>query len=156
MAGIKNWDFRVRFWSKVRKTRDCWEWAGELNNKGYGIFYLLGVKHKAHRMSYMIEHHITDLGDKHILHRCDNTWCVNPAHLFEGNNQINSLDKAKKGRHPNSVLDENDYRDIITDSRTQAEIAKDYGVHFTLISQIKRGLIGRWATSDLPIDFRGR
>ena len=41
-----------RFWSKVKKTKNCWYWIAGKTSKGYGDFWL-NRKHKlAHRFSY--------------------------------------------------------------------------------------------------------
>lgn len=86
---------KARFWIKVKQTNRCWEWTASLNNTGYGVFNLKGET-LAHRIAYQIFY--GKIGDKQVLHKCDNTKCVNPDHLFVGNHDDNMKDKQKKGR----------------------------------------------------------
>lgn len=39
------------------------------------------------------------LGRLHALHTCDNPKCINPRHLFAGDNFVNQRDSVAKGRH---------------------------------------------------------
>ena len=71
-----------RFWSKVEKTDNCWNWTGSKNRTGYGnIRPAMGGGSKlSHRVSYeMANGTIPDGMD--IDHKCHNHACVNPAHL---------------------------------------------------------------------------
>jgi 6-phosphofructokinase len=36
--------------------------------------------------------------DEHVLHRCDTQPCVNPEHIFKGDQAANMQDKVRKGR----------------------------------------------------------
>jgi len=87
-----------RFWDKVDKSGDCWIWTACCNKDGYGRF---GIgRHKtvlAHRHSYELEHGSIQ-ASAHVLHKCDNPPCVNPAHLFIGDQVSNMLDRDQKGR----------------------------------------------------------
>lgn len=83
------------FLSKIDKTNYCWNYIGSLTRQKYGRF---GRKRAvAHRLSYAI-HFGVDPGDLFVCHRCDNTRCVNPDHLFLGTHQQNMDDMRKKGR----------------------------------------------------------
>lgn len=86
-----------RFWSKVRKSDNCWWWQAGLFSNGYGQFRLGKKKIKAHCFVYMI-----CFGEipasKIVCHTCDNKKCVNPAHLFLGTHKDNAQDRDKKGR----------------------------------------------------------
>ena len=87
-----------RFEKYVDRTDACWTWTGALNNNGYGRFWGgpdTGMIY-AHRWSYL--HHVGPVGDKHVLHKCDNPRCVAPQHLFLGTPADNAHDKVLKGR----------------------------------------------------------
>ena len=90
---------RKAFWESVDKRGpdECWEWQGRIHHNGYGV---MGAKTLApderqpayaHRLAMIIAGH--DLGDHHVLHRCDNPPCVNPAHLYLGTNLDNMRDR---------------------------------------------------------------
>lgn len=100
----------ARFWAKVaRRESGCWEWtasrAGGGFRRWYGQFATAhpdGTPRKrltryAHRVSWLIANGSIP-EDAHVLHKCDNPICVNPAHLFLGNQDINMKDAAAKGR----------------------------------------------------------
>lgn len=74
---------------------ECWLYP---ITKGmtYGLYNFQGKRWAAHRISWAIYHE--RLPKHHILHKCDNPPCVNPAHLFEGTHEDNMRDAAKKGR----------------------------------------------------------
>ena len=138
-----------RFWDKIRKNQDndCIEWIGAINITGYGHFWYNGKCERAHRVSWQIHH--GDIPDGlFVLHSCDNTKCVNPEHLWLGNNQDNAIDMCNKGRHcDNSGENQGrskltrEYveviRSIYSDGRiTMKELAKDFGVSQGSISLI--------------------
>lgn len=98
------------FWSKVDKQGPihpifgpCWVWTGTKDAKGYG-FTWIGPDRKTrqhirtHRLSYRL--HVGSIPDGlSVLHRCDNTSCVRPDHLFLGTQLDNMRDMCRKGRH---------------------------------------------------------
>ena len=93
-------DFATRFWQRVDQTGGpdaCWPWTASRFDTGYGCVWFDGKARKAHRIAWSLTHGtITD--GVHILHRCDNPPCCNPAHLFAGSSKDNTADMLAKGR----------------------------------------------------------
>lgn len=87
--------------------KGCWLWRGSHNPRGYSkMGWIRNGKRGwlyVHRVSYEI--HIGQIPEgMQVLHRCDNTGCVNPEHLFHGTNMDNVLDKMKKRRCANQYF----------------------------------------------------
>jgi hypothetical protein len=95
----------IRFYRfAVKQGKDkCWPWLGYSKRYGYIWDPNVGKCVLAHRKSYEIN--IGRIPDgMNVLHKCDNTLCVNPHHLFLGTQQDNMADKKNKGRTSSTVL----------------------------------------------------
>jgi hypothetical protein len=100
-----------RFWSRVKKTKSCWEWIGKSttgrNHTGYGVIVVAAKQIKTHIFSWVLHNgdlspytgRSTKYKNQLVLHKCDNPKCVRPKHLFLGTQRDNVLDKIKKNRH---------------------------------------------------------
>ena len=78
-----------RFWSKVNRSAMCWEWAGTMNDQGYGMFRHDSKNERAHRYVWkLLIGEIPEGGQ--IDHRCRNRACVNPDHLRLATNKQNA------------------------------------------------------------------
>lgn len=87
-----------RFWSKVDKSDGCWNWKASVTGYGYGQFPISSYKCiGAHRFSSILHDGPIMNGDW-ILHRCNNPSCVNPKHLFRGNQSDNMRHCVASGR----------------------------------------------------------
>lgn len=76
--------WQERFWRYVERGPGCWEWKASKDRKGYGHFSARergkGLTVVAHRISYELL--VGPIPDGLTLdHLCQNTSCVNPAHL---------------------------------------------------------------------------
>lgn len=90
-----------RFWSKVRKSDDCWIWVGATADRKYGVFAVRsGQRILAHRWSYERVNGPVSAA-AFVMHICDNPSCVRPDHLKERTRQENIADMVSKGRARN-------------------------------------------------------
>jgi predicted XRE-type DNA-binding protein len=140
---------------KARQYRDagstaCLERNRGLNQDGYTRISFGSDKRKrfAHRVIY--ERLVGSIPPGHcVLHSCDNRRCVNPLHLFTGTHQNNMDDMNSKGRGnyasgeqiPNSKLTAqqvSEIRRLTNDGYKQQELADQFGVNQTTISNLLR------------------
>ena len=75
----------------------CWLWSGRHDKKGYGRLSNRTPLQLAHRFSYAL--YCGEFDKKmHVLHKCDNPACVNPDHLYLGDQKQNNIDRDTRGR----------------------------------------------------------
>lgn len=95
--------FEERFWSKVDKTGECWEWTGGRTAPGWHGRIAVDARRKtvrkviASRASWEIHFGPIPVGLR-VLHACDNAGCVRPDHLMLGTQRANMQDAGRKGR----------------------------------------------------------
>ena len=137
-----------RFWKYVdsegKFSTECWPWIGAKNEHGYGWFCVRnGHTGMAHRL--MWEQSVGPIPEGlNVLHKCDNSNCVNPGHLYVGTQSTNLIDSVKRGRRKTVLSVENviEIKKLLRDSPqlTHKEISKKFGVSRGLVSFISRGV----------------
>lgn len=83
-----------------KKENGCWEWKkGKVGRKScqYGGIWINRVHRKASHVAYELYKGKITPGLM-VLHTCDNSICVNPAHLYLGTHQQNMNDMNSRGR----------------------------------------------------------
>lgn len=136
---------RCSFLANTEQGDGCWTWKGYKRPSGYGEAYFGSKPNRerilAHRLAYEVEY--GDAGDRLVCHSCDNPSCVNPRHLFLGTIQDNMDDRNAKGRQARgernapSKLTEAQVLAIRADTRTNREVALQYGVQENTVSNIR-------------------
>lgn len=88
---LRKASFAERFWQKVDKRGpdECWNWLGSKDARGYGLIYSgEGTRcMRAHRVALQLagiavpEYQRKNAKADVVHHACENTSCVNVAHL---------------------------------------------------------------------------
>lgn len=146
----------ARFWRKVKITKpaECWEWIASrftAKKEQYGCFHIGKRTLTASRVAYAIGYG-EEPGRSSVLHKCDNPPCCNPAHLYLGTQADNGRDMRERGRargaprygsaNASAKLTEAQVtviRQRIDAGHRNTDIARDFGVHHSTISVIRRG-----------------
>ena len=142
-----------RFWAKVDASGGpaaCWAWNASRDGFGYGHFATERRRiERAHRVSWRFSNGRSIPDGVLVLHRCDNPWCVNPAHLWLGTDADNVRDAVAKRRARGAVGERNqgakltesqvlDVRRRYREGARQVDIAAAFGIRQTTVSQIVR------------------
>jgi hypothetical protein len=80
--------------NNTTKEGECFRWLGCKDKDGYGISSIKGIKMPAHRavMSF-----IQSVSGQYVLHKCTNRDCINPEHLYIGDQKQNVKDQIDAG-----------------------------------------------------------
>ena len=140
-----------RFWRKVDKSGDCWEWTAAKCSTGYGWIGIGNRKTQAaHRVVWELTYGPIPDG-LCICHKCDNPGCVNPDHLFLGTYGDNMKDMWDKSRHYRRLGKENVWakltEDIVRQLRDEwqtkpfnmSQKARDLGIHMSTVERVVKG-----------------
>lgn len=132
-------------WAASQNTELCIPWPYALGPKGYGQASVDGTKINAHRAVCILAHGDAPPGKPHAAHSCRMRHCVNPRHLRWATVSENMIDKRADGTSPegerqaHAKLSNEQARAIKADARPAAHIARELGVHRSVIERVRRG-----------------
>ena len=122
----------------------CWEWQGHKNPLGYGQVRVDSKLFLVHRFVYMrVKGWFSP--ELVIRHSCDNPACCNPSHLSAGTQDDNVQDSVVRGklnqgesngRSKLTELDVTAIREAHAAGKTQAALAREFGVNRSCIWKI--------------------
>lgn len=141
-------------YSEAVTETGCWIWLKGLNHNGYGTLTHRRKTYLAHKASYQTFVGQVPVG-KLVLHTCDVSCCINPAHLYAGTQKENVRDCETRGRaqhprgslHGKSKLNEQQVLEIkarLKGEESFIRIAKDYCVRPSTIEKIYYGYTWKW------------
>lgn len=132
-----------RFFEKVERNgeSECWLWTGASNASGYGRIRINDTLRYAHRVSPALHAGQIPEGQQ-ANHLCDNPRCVNPEHLYTGDQQQNIDDAVERGdlietrnrgeEHPHAKLSADEVSEIRnlyrTSDHTHRSLAEEFKV----------------------------
>lgn len=143
---------RLKAKVKIDPVSGCWIWQASLSTNGYGQIKFGDRPVLAHRVSRILHNgEIPGDGSKYgtmnVLHKCDNQLCVNPEHLFLGDQSDNANDAVSKSRwgkrgmkgekHGRALITESDVRAIRASELTGRTLAEKYGLSPGAIQHIR-------------------
>lgn len=130
---------------------ECWEWEKGISQiGGYGQLWWDKKHYKAHRASWIVHNGEIPLGLM-VCHKCDNTKCINPSHLFLGSSLDNNRDRKLKGRNADISGERNPFsklknkqvliiKERIKNGENIKLISNDFNVSYYTIWSIKAGI----------------
>jgi hypothetical protein len=152
--------FTERFWAYVEKfgPDDCWPWWGHRDEDGYGRIEHAGRSYGAHRIALELRLGRKLSATEVARHKCNNTWCVNGAHLEPGTIADNNRDMSQAGRRAYGDQMSSakltsarvvELRERYAKGQTALELARVFGISDRLVGLIAQGK--KWPKAGGPI-----
>lgn len=117
----------------------CWIWQHAKSKQGYGMITIRQKQFLMHRVMYEQKHGSTPFGLE-LDHLCHQTLCINPDHLEAVTHAVNVERGRRSKLNPELVREA---RRRYLDGESQVSIARNLGVHSSVISEVVRGKIWR-------------
>lgn len=120
----------------IDEKTGCWNWMLGQGRMGYGKSSINGKSNSAHINEWVRVHGPVPDGLE-LDHLCRNVKCVNPDHL----EPVTPTENKRRSRA--TKLKPDDVSSIKASSKSNVDLAVEYGVTSSNISQIRRGFSWR-------------
>lgn len=144
----------------------CWPWVASKKKKnGYCGFYLQGKTYAAHRVAWEIAYGLYLDPKTLVCHKCDNTICCNPTHLFLGFGRENVEYMVTKNRnahgsrcHKAKLTEEEVVKILVMNEQgvLWSRIAERFNVNIVTVRRIFSGRTWRRVTKLDHIEYKDR
>ncbi len=113
----------------------CWIWQRAKNPNGYGLTKRPNRRRgMAHKLIWEEQHGLVPPGHQ-LHHRCEQTDCVNPAHLVV----LTALENNRRKSNVRLTMGKaREIRALRAKGTTQASLARQYDVHLQTIKSVLR------------------
>lgn len=136
-----------RLWEKTQRAENgCLIWIGTKQTEGYGLIRINGRLHATHRVAWELTHGEKIPQGKIICHTCDNPSCIEPTHLYSGNDASNAADRESRGRVVKRLSEQKVryIRAAVAAGRSTHSVAKELGIAQTTAYNITNGRSYKW------------
>lgn len=138
----------------------CWNYTGQKDQYGYGVFKIGGRNLGAHKISYILHKGDFDQSKFEMMHECHNRCCVNPDHIRTGTHKEN-MSYADTKRRMRKVSHANFHYNVIGEKRGQTilfgstYVAKNLGYSDGSISSSASNYKGKEKYRGFKFNYRG-
>lgn len=140
-------DEELKTWLETQydlNENGCWVWKGSKDRKGYGVSYWKGANKRVHSLYWLLLGKVIPTGLEMCHgHGCSKA-CFNPEHLTPKTDTDNMMDKHRDGTMVCILTREQVLLIRERNDKNQKELAEEYGVCRSTITDIKNRRSWNW------------